>query len=313
VVTYADGKGGRDVGVPWVRAPHVGPYRWVLRLPWITLAIAVVALLVDAVAFGRMARRSASDAAKAPSDAPAPFRRADVLDALVTAAVGLSLASLVAGCGAAPSLPAALAAASLAMAWAWLLRRPGRARIGTLSIHRGWLWLAPLAAIYGAVLWFASRSGGERLPPLDGVLPGVFLLGVFLALALLGVCIAWSHARREQGRPGGEERGDRAASFAAVVASVVGLALQDGRIGADSQPLPGTLLVRALALIGLLAGATAVVVVQVRMRSRRLFVARVEAGEVPGYRVTTRDGDRVLVRSAADANAYRAGVDEFFL
>jgi hypothetical protein len=299
---------------PWMRVPHVEASQRMPRLPWVCLGIAAVACLFE-VRVARRQRRGAvalatGEASKALPEVPSLFRRAHILDTLATVAVGFPLASLAAGYDGTPSGAAVLAAAILAMASAWWLRRRARLKLGERSIHAGWLGLVLLAAAYGGGLWLASRLGGDAAAALVDVLRAAWPAALG-ALALLGTCVARSHLLEDDG-VAGIERGDRGIGIAGIVASLVGLALQVGRTSVDSQPLPGALLARAVAAVGLLAGFAAVLVVQVRARGRRVFVARVVAGEVPGYRMAARDGDKVLLRAAHDADGYRAGDEELF-
>jgi hypothetical protein len=170
------------------------------------------------------------------------------------------------------------------------------------------------------------------LAPLGTVAVGFSLAGLvagrsdapFLVagLALAITAIAWAGIlmrsqrkknRVETQRLDGVERVGRAVGIAAVVASILGLALQLGRSAADSQPLPGAPIVRALAIVGILAGAAAVAIVQVRRSRRRAFVARVEAGEVPGYQVASRGERKALLRLVPQKEGYRVADQEVYL
>jgi hypothetical protein len=140
-------------------------------------------------------------------------------------------------------------------------------------------------------------------------------------LALAITVMAWAgillgSRRKHRGETeglDGVERVGRAVGVAAVVLSTINLALQLGRSAADSQPLPGAPIVRALAIVGILAGAAAVAIVQVRRSRRRAFVARVEAGEVPGYQVAARGERKALLRLVPQKEGYRVADEEVYL
>jgi hypothetical protein len=137
-----------------------------------------------------------------------------------------------------------------------------------------------------------------------------------LAAAILGMAGAW--LLRWLGRAflvtnglDGGERREQLVGIATVLVSFVGFQL--GPEAADSRRLPGTLVVLALADVGLLAGAAAVVIAGVRRWRRRAFVLRVQAGRVPGYRIVTNGERRALVREGAEIDGYRAGEREVYV
>jgi hypothetical protein len=63
--------------------------------------------------------------------------------------------------------------------------------------------------------------------------------------------------------------------------------------------------VLALGATGWLAGVAVTVLALLRARARRAFVARVEAGEEPRFRVEPTDEGKVLVRIVTQGAGYR--------
>lgn len=244
------------------------------------------------------------------------FRSRKALEALATAAVGTSLAAAtgavfckIFGGDGAIGLVAALPTLLLGTLWAKLLRSP-RTVAGT-TIRLGWLLSVPLAAANAALaagLLFASgESGGKAitnffLGMLMGATIGAYfwIPGLLLTLLLFGVPIARGQRLARQGLAG-QERGDGfvggASAFIATFALLSVLVTGRTNVGAWT--------VAALGGAGGLIGVAVMALAWLRDRMRRAFVAQVEAGEVPQFRVDESDEGKVLVRIVSQAEGYR--------
>ena len=193
--------------------------------------------------------------------------------------------------------------------WAALLRRQTTWR-GT-SLRTGWLLSVPLAmsnAALAAGLLIASESGSNG--SLAGFLGGMFMgatfgamfwvPGLILTLLCFGLPIARAQHLAKQGLSG-QERGEAIVGAASVVISLLALA----STVAATAPLGGLWLLRGLAATGAALGATAIGVAWQSEQRRKAFVADVEAGNVPQFRVDATDEGKVLVRVVSQGEGYR--------
>jgi hypothetical protein len=248
--------------------------------------------------------------------APALFRTRRAIEWLSILAVG---ATLGAGTGSffrglfgsqhlAAALGTALPTFLFGCWWARLLRDPRT--VGKTRIRRGWLLSIPLAAAN------ASLSAGLVLallgPHFDPIaaLTGLFVGATFgamfwipallITLTVFGVPIAWGQRLARAGLAG-QERGDGiVGAVCAVVATSVTMAQTQW-----SSNQEASLALAALAALGGLAGVGVVAAAWWRDRLRRAFVADVEAGRSPGYRIEHTAAGKVLLRVVAQGEGYR--------
>lgn len=240
---------------------------------------------------------------------PAPFASEKWLARLNVAAVGASLAACTAavfgGAMFASGWSVGIPTLYLGALWAALLRHP--ATIGGSRVRWGWLASIPLAALNGGVccaVMFASEHSGVDLGAIFAGLVLGATLGIFLwapalmvTLACFGLPILWAQRLATRGLAG-IERGER---ILGAVCAVLGLGALATTL-ARSEGLFGA----ALGAAGALLGATAFALATLRERRRAAFVARVEAGAVPRFRVDPTPEGKVLVRvESHGAGAYR--------
>jgi hypothetical protein len=250
-----------------------------------------------------------------------PLRSLRALAVLNVAAVGASLGGLVgiffetlAG-GSPVGFAAGASTTVLGALWAWLLR--GRRTVGRRRWPLGWALSVPLAATNAAVslsivLVMQSHSHASALSSVVmsfvlGTTLGAFVWVPWLlvTLVLFGVPI---HAARKLARRGlaGEERGEW--MVGGVCALVGGLVVVLALNHLWAAPAAGGSFAPLLGILGAFggsAGALAAVLALARERRRRAFVARVEAGAEPNYRVDpTREG-KVLIRVLPQGQGYR--------
>ena len=270
-------------------------------------------------------------------EVPVVFAAPKTLRALNVAAVGASISACTAASFMyliAPhewtwALIVGIPTAFCGALWATCLRWRKTTRTG---VRYGWLLSVPIAALCsalsgGAFFAFdvgsfdkgsnsiASFIGGALLGGTFGVV--VWLPALLLVLALFGLPIARAQRLARLG-VAGEERGE---ILVGVVSAVLGaLSLAIAYVAQshvyESTPeiwhtLPGGRVfmhVFALAAVG--TGIAAASIARMREARRRKFVARVEASEVPGFRVEkSRDG-KVLLRVAPVAHYRVADVAE---
>jgi hypothetical protein len=234
-------------------------------------------------------------------------------------AVGTSLAAFVGGLLSGMLGPQMASTAGIALptcvaglVWALLLRVPKT--VGTAGIRWGWLASVPIAyANCAAAIAFSashepelfSRVFGALLLALLGAIVWVPALG--LTLLCFGVPLAWAERLAKRGLAGGE-RGE-------MWVGVVSAALCVAAVTLVPEVFPirdhaGHAIIRGFALAGALTGGLSTTLSTLRARRRRLFVASVEAGRVPGYRVEpTREGTRLL-RVTTQGDGYRVADDE---
>lgn len=253
---------------------------------------------------------------------PPPFQTLRALRTLNIAAVACAMASLTAvafsylmgplghesGPGEVVALVTGASTALLGALWAWVLRSPKT--VGPRKLRWGWVLSLPLAILNEALAcglllaYEAAYNGSQSV--LDGFLTGAAVgafMGVIVwlpALAAVLVCFGMpiAHAQRlAQKGLAGEEDGERVVGSYCAALSLAACALN---LQPLSRPTPvevvGSWFTALLAVSGVLAGGAAVVLATRRERRRRGFVAGVEAGEVPGYRVDATDEGKVLVR-----------------
>lgn len=251
---------------------------------------------------------------------PDVFRKRRALGRLNVVGVGLSLASVV-GALYGFSWVFALPTLFVGMAWAALLRWPKTFRNERLRV--GWVASVPFgvlnAALVGAMICVgdaAPASGWMEhvwtawFGALLGVTLGaiVWIPAVLATLLLFGVPIAWSQRLARRGLAG-EERGER---IVAVVYALLGLLAPVRLVErhlAGTSPLPydgwSGLAIASAGALAVALGLFAVVVATARGRLRRTFVAGVERGDHPGYRIEEKEEGKILVRVESQGHAYR--------
>lgn len=264
--------------------------------------------------------------------AVAPFSSEKWLARLNVAAVGTALA----GCTA-----AAMGSSSLASGWAvgiptlylgavWAAVLRHKATIGNSRIRWGWIASIPLAAVNGGLCCaglFATEQGISVDPGaivmglVLGATLGIFIWGpaLLLTIAFFGAPIAWAQRLAAKGLAG-TERGERLIGIACALMGLTALAVSwnahpstDPEMHFGSQDSPsGHVFGQVLAALGVVLGSITATLATLRERRRAAFVARVEAGAVPRYRVDESPEGKVLVRvESHGAGAYRvADFDE---
>ncbi len=248
---------------------------------------------------------------------PRAFRSRTTLAKLNDAGVGLAMAAATAAVftglfrSKGFAIPVGLPTLILGAVWARLLRWPVTVAKGS-RLRVAWLASIPLAAANAGLAAGLAAQVGWNGSAIGRFIGGLFVGATFgamfwipallIVLVIFGLPIARAHRLAQQG-PTGEERGEAtvaaasaAISLAALVASAFGLGVKraiDARV------------VMALAAFGLLAGVTAFAIARRRDRERQRFVAEVQAGNVPHFRVDETDEGKVLVRVVAQGDAYR--------
>ncbi len=190
--------------------------------------------------------------------------------------------------------------------WAAMLRR--RETIGTRRIPVGWVLSVPLAALNGSLacamllttdspsVW--SFAAGAVLGATFGVM--AWAPGLALVLVLFGLPIAHARGLAKQGLAG-EDNGERVVGLACMALGLASWVLAP----TSSLVNVGALLFYAFAGLAVLTGATAAGIALRREARRRRFIARVEADEVPGFRVEERVEGKRLVRAEPHIETYR--------
>jgi hypothetical protein len=205
----------------------------------------------------------------------------------------------------------------VALVWVWLLRWPST--VGRSSIRKGWLWSIPLAALNSALasmLFFAYELGATGVSKLLGAaIAGVTFGAMFWVPSLLftvlcfGTPIAWAQRLATRGLAGAE-RGEAivgGASAAIAVGALIATLLRPIGAGLDSRAIMGHWLTLVAAAAGAVFGLLTLLVARERESKRRHFVADVEAGKVPRFRVDATPEGKVLVRVVSQENSYRVG------
>jgi hypothetical protein len=240
---------------------------------------------------------------------------------LNVAAVGAVLASLtgeaigpLSAANAPPFVPptdvlaASLSTLLVGAGWARLLRWP-----------RNLFGVIPAGIAYSLPLAFANCFLAELLAfsfddPSDvaGLLLGyplfaalgavVSLPALALTLVLFGLPLTRARRMAEAGLAGS----DRAEVLVGAMCAVLGtLAFSLSFSAPPEIHQPATWWLRALASLGTTSGAFALAIAVRRSSRRRAFVAAVEAGQQPGFRVLDAPEGKVLVRVALEGAGYR--------
>lgn len=244
---------------------------------------------------------------------PAAFRNRRALAILNIGAVATALAAVTVAAfshmwGARPSAFAVGVPTLLVGAvWAFVLRLPQT--VGKSSFRLGWVTSVPLAALNAGIAAAALIAGetgrsfglGEILGGLIlGVLFGAFLWvpALLLTLVCFGLPIAWAQSLAKRGLAG-EERGEWIVGLACFAMSALSLLVWGG------HDATAAVFARGLSAAGLLLSATSTGLAAARERRRRSFVARVEQGREPGYRIDATDEGKVLMRVQENHAGYR--------
>jgi hypothetical protein len=271
-------------------------------------------------------------------EVPVVFRTPRALRVLNVAAVGASVAACTASAFMYLLSPyqwtwtfiVGLPTAFCASLWAVCLRWRKTTKTG---VRYGWLLSVPLAALCSALsggLFFAFGMGAfeERTARIGTFVGGVLLGGTFgvvvwlpallLVLAAFGLPIARAQRMARLG-VAGEERGEILVGFVSAVLGALALAIAYAAPEHAGDWTPngwatytgaGRVLMHLLALVAVGAGITAAWVARAREARRQTFVARVEASEVPGFRVEKSAAGKVLLRVAPVAHYRVADVTE---
>jgi len=209
-----------------------------------------------------------------------------------------------------------------AVLWAVCLRWRKTTKTG---VRYGWLLSIPLAALCsalsgGAFFAFdleafdkgassvASFVGGSLLGGTFGVV--VWLPALLVVLALFGLPIARAQRMARLG-VAGEERGEILVGVVSAVLGAISLAVAylAQKYGQTWMPDVwvvmagiGRVIMHLLSLIAIVAGASTAWIARSREKRRQKFVARVEASEIPGFRVEKSRVGKVLLRVAPVAH-----------
>ncbi len=250
---------------------------------------------------------------------PGVFRSLTTLRTLNVAAMGLSLAgatgAVLARFDATFVIPSALSTLVFGIAWGIVLR--WRSTVGRSRVRWGWLASLPLAignAMVACAILFATMKSPMEGPALGAALVGAFLgltfgaliwiPGLIATLVVFGIPIWWAQRLADRGLAG-EERGERILGGASALVSLLSLPLTSGLRPGDIPADTVALLLRVLCVLGLVTGAAAIALAQLREGRRRAFVRDVAAGHVPGFRVDESDQGKVLVRITSMGEGYR--------
>lgn len=261
---------------------------------------------------------------------PDAFRARRLLERLNVAGVGLSLSGATTallestmGAMGSSALFIALPTLAIGVLWAALLRDPRKVSLGSWSAsgrvreaRLGWLLCVPLAMLNAGV------AAGGLIMSDSGWTLGSFALGMLLgatfgaliwipALLLTILCFGLpiERARRlaEQGLAG-KDRGELWVGGASLVvtflSALVTVSMLTGdryfRLGTFDVVLLLTLQITSAAVSGL-----ATITAWRRDRARRVFVTKVERGEVPQFRIEPTPQGKVLLRVPEGAASYR--------
>jgi hypothetical protein len=261
---------------------------------------------------------------------PDAFRARRLLERLNVAGVGLSLsgattALLVSMTGAMGSSALFVAAPTLAIGilWAALLRDPRKVSLGAWTANGrvrearlGWLLCVPLAmlnagvAAGGLVMSDSGWSiGSFALGMLLGTTFGAMIWIPALMLTILCFGLPIERARRlaEQGLAG-KDRGELWVGGASLLVTLLSLLVTASmlteerafRLGVVDLVLLLTVQIASAAVSGL-----ATITAWRRERARKVFVTRVERGEVPQFRIEPTPQGKVLLRVPEGAASYR--------
>ena len=248
---------------------------------------------------------------------PTPFRARRFLERLADLAIGFSLAAITAAVFASifganeGAIGLITGGPTLLFGTLWALLLRWRRTVFNGRVRVGWLASIPLAMMNGAVaagLMLSMLDHGSKpllsflMGMLAGATIGVLFWGPSLLATLLffGLPIAWGQRLAQKGLAG-QERGDGIVGLTSAVIATVALALSV-RAGLRDTSVWFT---HALAAIGATLGALTMLTAWVRDRQRREFVAKVEAGEVPRFRIEPSAEGKVLVRIVSQGEGYR--------
>jgi hypothetical protein len=216
------------------------------------------------------------------------------------------------------ALIAGLPTAMCAALWAMCLRWRKTTKTG---VRYGWLLSVPLAALNSALSggaflaidaagWDAGHAsvggfvGGALLGGTFGVV--VWLPALVAVLAMFGGPIAHAQKMARLG-VAGEERGEVLVGAVSAVLGASALALAWLAHANASAYVPhlwttgsiaGQILMHAMSIVAVTCGVAAAWIAVLREARRRRFVERVEASEVPGFRVEKSAAGKVLLRVA---------------
>ena len=270
-------------------------------------------------------------------EVPVVFGAPKNLRALNVAAVGASVAACTAAAfmyllsphGWTWAFIVGLPTAFCAALWAVCLRWRKTTKTG---VRYGWLLSVPLAALCsamsGGVFFAFDMAAFERGPGIGSFVGGALLGGTFgvviwlpallLVLAAFGLPIARAQRMARLG-VAGEERGEILVGVVSALLGAVSLAIAYAapRHAFEWTPYPwssmtavGHVLMHVLSLLAVGAGTAAALIARTREARRQRFVARVEASEVPGFRVEKSAAGKVLLRVAPVAHYRVADVAE---
>lgn len=195
----------------------------------------------------------------------------------------------------------------LGLLWAALLRV--RATVGRSRVRVGWALAVPLAALNGAVAEMLFALLDQEHPALwraamHGVIgDAVYWVPALAAVLLLfGAPIAWSQRLASKGLAG-RERGEGLIGAVCAFIAAGAMAL----IPTSAERTWGAAMMFSMATVGLALGLGTSALAMVQSAMRRRFVAKVEAGEVPRFRVDATPEGKVLVRVTSHGESYRVG------
>lgn len=223
------------------------------------------------------------------------------------------------------ALVAGLPTAFCAAMWAMCLRWRKTTKTG---VRYGWLLSVPLAALNSALAGGAFLSIDAFYPyethdagaSFGGFVGGALLGGTFGVVvwlpALIAVLVAFGlpiARAQKMARLGiaGEERGEVLVGVVSALLGAIALAIAWSGYGSGATYTPalwvagsafGRVFMHVLSFVAIACGVTAAWTALVREARRRRFVARVEASEVPGFRVEKSHAGKVLLRVAPVAH-----------
>lgn len=273
-------------------------------------------------------------------EVPVVFRSPRVLRVLNVAAVAASVAA----CTTAAfmyllkphewtwALVAGLPTAFCATLWAMCLRWRKTTKTG---VRYGWLLSVPLAALNSALSGgtflaidaFYPYENHDAGSTVGGFIGGALLGGTFgvvvwlpaliAVLAVFGLPIARAQKMARLGIAG-EERGELLVGLVSAGLGAVALAVAWWGYGSGSYTpalwlhasAASRVFMHVLSFVAIAGGLSAAWVALVREARRRRFVARVEASEVPGFRIEKSHAGKVLLRVAPVAHYRIADVAE---
>jgi hypothetical protein len=248
---------------------------------------------------------------------PKAFRRLETLCHVNNVAVGAALAActgtVFSSMAGGREIDAVTALPTLVFATLWTALLRNEKMLGNTNIRLGWVLSIPLAAANAAVAAAIMVGMINQIDPGDmvlGALMGLtigaiyWLPALLLTLLCFGVPIAWSQRLAKAGLAGAE-RGERVVGAVSLLFSLGALAAHV--LGAVPK---GTGAALALANLGVVLGAVTTGMAHARELRRRSFVADVEAGKLPQYRVDPTPEGKVLVRVAHQQDYRVANIDE---